>query len=172
MQRLYFDLLPEQLHVKTVVDIVGFFSSNFRRRPPCHSFNTYIAHPAILLYLIILYWLWWYCCLISCLTNTTWTYESLCRSNAAWRQPLACDSSWEKPVLVMLLFFLFFLPRWRNINICLTVADHWENEWISSGSQISLSFFSSLKGWILKQMCLRGTGHQVEGCGPGRETWC
>lgn len=52
MQRLYFDLLPEQLHVKTVVDIVGFSSSDFRRRPPCDSYNTYIAHPAILLYLI------------------------------------------------------------------------------------------------------------------------
>lgn len=40
---------------------------------------------------------------------------------------------------------LLFLLQWRKINICLTVADHWEIEWISSGSQISSSFFSLLK---------------------------
>lgn len=47
-----------------------------------------------------------------------------------------------------------FLLQWRKINICLTVADHWEIEWISSGGQISSSFFS----WIPKQMCLGGSG--------------
>lgn len=35
---------------------------------------------------------------------------------------------------------LLFLLQWRKINICLTVADHWKIEWISSGSQISSSF--------------------------------
>lgn len=59
---------------------------------------------------------------------------------------------------------LLFLLQWRKINICLTVADHWKIEWVSSGSQISLTFFSLLEGWIPKQMCLQGTGHQVEGC--------
>lgn len=54
-------------------------------------------------------------------------------SNATRRQALARDAFWEGPVPAILLFLL----QWRKINICLTVADHWEIEWISSGSQIS-----------------------------------
>lgn len=37
----------------------------------------------------MLFWSWWCCCLILCLANFPWT----CRSNAAWRQLLACGRS-------------------------------------------------------------------------------
>lgn len=85
-----------------------------------------------------------------------WTSEQW--SHTVWRQSLARDWLREEPTLATAAFL-----QWRKINISLTVADRWEIDWISSGSQISLSFFSLLKGWIPKQMCLEGTGHQVEG---------
>ncbi len=92
-----------------------------------------------------------------------WTGKQ--QSSAPPRQPLARDASWEG--LVREPHCCSCLSD-EKINICLTVADHWEIEWISSWSQISSS---CSKGWIPKQMCLGGSrpsGWRVQaGLGAG-----
>lgn len=69
---------------------------------------------------------------------------------------------------------LLVLLCWRNINICLTVADPRKNERISSGSQIPRSFFPSVRRAAAQRRCasearadISGVGAEPRGFGVG-----